>query len=220
MDFFRPGDYGSGRYVAGAITLSNAYARSGKQSVQITVKTGDIKQTGGDDKLTERAELDSGGHPILDRDAWYGFSFLIPNGFPVVDNRLVIAQWKQSSLIGGPLVAQRFRNGQHYLTVRRAESGRNDKKYSLPTLEMGKWNDMVYHIRFSLDDGYVEVWMNGTQIVSHQGPTAFKDGENGFYNKFGLYRDRWEEPMTIYFDNYTLGDSFETVNPARYDQSK
>jgi hypothetical protein len=77
----------------------------------------------------------------------------------------------------------------------------------------------VYHVRFSTDtDGRVEVWVDGKQVVSHKGDTADKDGENKFYNKIGLYRDRWKEPMTVYFDNYTLGDSYAAVDPARFDR--
>ena len=78
---------------------------------------------------------------------------------------------------------------------------------------------MIYHTRFSRDeDGCVEVWMNGAQVVSYKGGTAFKEGENAFYHKIGLYRDRWNEPMTIFFDDYTLGDSRTGVDPARFDQ--
>ena len=80
---------------------------------------------------------------------------------------------------------------------------------------------MVYHIRFSRgDDGLVEMWMNGSRVVSHKGATAFKAGEDDIYNKFGLYRDRWKDPMTIYFDNYTLADSFAAVDPARFDRQQ
>ena len=60
--------------------------------------------------------------------------------------------------------------------------------------------------------------MNGIQVVSHHGPTASGSGENGIYNKIGLYRDRWSEPMTIYFDNYTLGERFADVDPSRFDR--
>jgi hypothetical protein len=60
--------------------------------------------------------------------------------------------------------------------------------------------------------------MNGSRAASYQGATAFKEGEDDIYNKVGLYRDRWKEPMTIYFDNYTLADSFAAVDPARFDQ--
>jgi hypothetical protein len=38
-------------------------------------------------------------------------------------------------------------------------------------------------------------------------------------NKIGLYRDRMKQPMTIYFDNYALGDSYETVDPARFESN-
>ena len=78
---------------------------------------------------------------------------------------------------------------------------------------------MVYHSRFSRgEDGLVEVWMNGSCVVTYKGSTAFKEGEDSIYNKVGLYRDRWKEPMTIYFDNYTLADRFAAVDPARFDQ--
>lgn len=62
-DFWMPGDYGSGRYATGAVTISQSHARTGKGLVRITVKESDMEQTGDDGLLTERAELDSGIHP-------------------------------------------------------------------------------------------------------------------------------------------------------------
>jgi polysaccharide lyase-like protein len=221
-NFWLPKDYGSGRYEAGAVAISRSFARSGTGSVRITVREGDIEQRGDDGLRTERAELDSGKHPLLRRDVWYGFSFLLPSGFPVVDNRLVIAQWKQDGTSGSPLVAQRFRKGAHYLTVRipKATFG-EDTRFPMPQIIFGRWNDMIYHLRFSASaDGCVEVWMNGVQVVSYSGRTAFEEGKNSFYQKIGLYRDRWTEPMTIYFDNYTLSDSRNAVDPARFDADR
>jgi hypothetical protein len=214
--FWRPGNYGDGRYAPGAVVISKDYARAGTRSVRITVREGDIVQVGDDGLRTERAELDSGRHPFVGRDVWYGFSVLIPPGFPVIDNRLVIAQWKQSGVSGSPLVAQRFRNGKHELTIRTPvrPSGRFER-FTLPKIEFGKWNDMIYHTRFSSrSDGLVEVWMNGARVVEYKAATAFKNGEDLIYNKIGLYRDRWKEPMTIYFDNYAIGDSFAAVDPS------
>jgi hypothetical protein len=217
-DFWRKGDYGEGRYAPGAVVVSKDHARSGESCVRITVRQGDIDQAGDGGTRTERAELDSGKHPLLGRDAWYGFSFLVPPDFPVVDIRLVLAQWKQGGLRGGPLVAQRYRAGVHYLTIRTTAVGRADRKYALPKLTHGRWNDMIYHIRFSRGaDGLVEVWMAGTKVVTHHGPTAFESGEPTIYNKFGLYRDRWEVPMTLYFDNYAAGEGRAAVDPARLD---
>jgi hypothetical protein len=222
-DFWRPGDYGAGRYVPGAVTLTDSHRRTGRRSVRITVKEGDVAQVGGDGKDTERAELDSGSHPVVGRDVWYGYSFLVPEGFPVVDNRLVISQWKQTGLEGGPVVAQRFRDGRHDVTIR-VPGGRNPssdtRRYRLPPIAFGEWNDVVCHARFSRGgDGLVEMWMNGKKVLTHKGPQCFPGGEDAVYHKFGLYRDRWKEPMTIYFDNYTIGGSFEAVNPARFDRN-
>lgn len=217
-DFWLPGDYGSGRYKTGAVTISKSYARSGISSARITVKEGDIEQINDDGVHLERAELDSGLHPFLHRDIWVGFSFLLPPDFPVVNNRLVIAQWKQKGFSQGPLVAQRFRDGNHYLTVRDPNQSDGVIKFPLPQIAFGRWNDMIWHVRFSPEkDGCVEVWMNGVQVVSHTGSNSVKNGENSFYHKIGLYRDRWKEPMTIYFDNYTLSDSLKAVDPARFD---
>ena len=78
---------------------------------------------------------------------------------------------------------------------------------------------MVYHVRYSLEkDGRIEVWRDGNRVVSYTGPTASVRGAHRFYNKVGLYRDRWKAPMTMYVDNYTLGDSFESVDPSTFDR--
>jgi len=218
--FWLPGDYGSGRYAPGAVSISTEFARTGNRSAAITVREGDVEQRGDSGQRNERAELDSGKHPFGDRDFWYGFSFRIPPEFPVVDTRLVVAQWKQTKVSGGPLVAQRYRAGIHYLTIRdwsRAAGVR--RTYRLPAIVHGAWNDMVYRIRPSVgDDGIVEVWMNGDPVVSHEGPTASTGGEPRIYNKIGLYRDRMAEPMTIHFDNYAMGDGFAAVDPSRFDR--
>jgi hypothetical protein len=215
--FWLPGNYGTGLYEPGAVVISRDYARTGTRSVRITVKEGDVEQRGDDGRRVERAELDSGHYPLLGREVWYGFSFLLPSGFPVVDNRLVLASWKQSDVEGSPLIGQRFRDGRHSLTIRPPGASGSGKTYRLPDLRLGRWTDMVYHVRYSArEDGVIEVWMNGDRVVSYRGPTASRAGADRFYNKVGLYRDRWKEPMTMYVDNYTLGDSFEGVDPSTF----
>ena len=215
--FWADGSYGSGRYEPGAIVVSDTPARSGTFSARVTVESGDISQDAGDGKKTDRAELDSGKFALLNHAVWYGFSFLLARGFPIVDNRLVLAQWKQDT-VENPLIAQRFRDGKHYVTINIPVSLTSDgkEKYRLPPIEIGAWNDMAYRVRYSAgEEGLVEIWMNGERVVLHEGPTEVKEGPDRFYNKIGLYRDRWPEPMTAYFDNYAIGASFADVDPAR-----
>lgn len=216
--FWLPGDHGSGRYAAGAIVFSDEQARSGNQSAKITVREGDVAQRGDSGQANERAELDSGERAILNQDAWCGFSFLIPRGFPIVTTRLVISQWKQSGLEGSPIVAQRFSGGRHYLTIRDLETrGSWREAFELPSIAPGRWNDMVFHTRFAHDSsGVVEVWMNGQQVARYAGPTASTRGRATFYHKVGLYRDRMAAPMTLYLDNYAMGSSFDEVDPMTF----
>jgi hypothetical protein len=214
-DFWLPGNYGSGLYVPGAIKISTNYARSGMYSAEITVHEGDIDAAGDGDTRVERAELDSGHFALRGREAWYGFSLLVPKDFPIVDDRLVISSCKQSD-VSRPIVAQRFRNGKHTVTI---ESQGREKSYNLPRIRLGQWIDMVYHLRYSTGtDGLVEIWMNGKQVVSYSGPAADPNAKNAFYNKIGLYRDRLKVPMTIYYDNYAMGASKEAVDAERMHQ--
>ena len=132
-----------------------------------------------------------------------------------MDDRLVIAQFKQLG-VSRPIVAQRFRNGKHTVTV---ESQGRKELYKLPPIPLGQWVDMVYHLRYSTGtDGLVEIWMNGKQVIRYSGPAADPNAKNAFYNKIGLYRDRLKVPMTIYYDNYAMGGSMEVVDPERIHQ--
>ena len=211
-NFWLAGNYGSGLYVPGAIKLSTNYARSGMHCAEITVREGDIDAAGDGDTRVERAELDSGHFPLRGHEAWYGFSLLVPKDFPIVDDRLVISSCKQSD-VSRPIVAQRFQNGNHTFTV---ESQGRKELYKMPPIPLGQWIDMVYHLRYSTGtDGLVEVWMNGKKVVTYSGPAADPSAKNAFYHKIGLYRDRLKVPMTIYYDNYTMGGSKEAVDPGR-----
>jgi hypothetical protein len=211
-DFWLPGNYGSGRFVAERVKFSTKFARSGTHSVELTVREGDVAQPGADDTVTERTELDSGKYALYGKEVCHGFSFLVPEDFPIRDVRLVISQMKQND-VSGPLVAQRFRNGKHTLTI---ESGGKKKRYDLPKIRKGAWQDMMYRVRYAERGGLVEVWMNGKKVVSYAGPLGSGSARNFMYHKIGLYRDKMKEPMTIYFDDYRMGPTINEVSPSKF----
>jgi hypothetical protein len=199
--FWLPADYGSGLYVPGAVRISTNYARVGRHSLEVTVREGDVASPGGGGTVTERADLDSGHFPLLGREVVYSFSVLFPTDFPIVDTRLVFGTCKQSD-VDRPILAERFRNGRHTLTV---ESQGKKKDYTLPKLSLGEWHDVKYRVRYATDaTGLVEVWFNGKSVVKYSGPTAEPGFKNAFYHKFGLYRDRMARLMTAYFDNFWM----------------
>lgn len=190
-----------------AMVISGEFERLCKPTVCMTLREGGIEQSAPSGK---RTELDSDRHVLLNLRIRVRFSFLIPEDFPIVDLRLVFAQWKQQwvkgSPRGSPMVAQRFINGRHYVTIRRSDSVSSKLRgFDLPELELGVWNDMEYTIRLATrDHGSVRVRMNGREMVSFDDPTAFIEGSRRFYNKIRLYRDRWPEPMTIDFSGYSM----------------
>lgn len=214
--FWLPGDHGSGRYATGAVEMTDEHARRGRRSARITLREGDVRQTGDSGQLNERAELDSGAHALLGQDVWCAFSFRLADDFPIVDTRLVLSQWKQSGLSGSPVVAQRYSGGRHRLTIRDLDSEGNWRDVvDLPEPVRGRWHDMLFRVRFAADaSGLVEVWMDGAPVASVAGPTASPRGEARFYHKLGLYRDRMAEPMSVHVDAYALGPSRASVDPA------
>ena len=214
--FWRPGDHGTGRYAPGAVVLTDERARWGRRAARITLREGDVAQRGDSGQENERAELDSGRHPLLEGEAWVGWSFLVPEGFPVADVRLVLAQWKQSELEGSPLIAQRLRAGRHTLTVRDwRRRGGPMLELELPPIVPGRWHDMLWHARFGRGaDGHFEAWLDGESVARHAGPLVGPGGADTLYHKVGLYRDRWPEPMTLYVDGYALGAARAHVDPA------
>lgn len=82
---------------------------------------------------------------------------------------------------------------------------------------------MVFNIKFSIQsDGYFVVWHNATSaadapVVEYRGTTAWRDASPRFYSKIGLYRDAWPTSWTSFWDDYTIGSSFEEVSPTRFD---
>lgn len=137
----------------------------------------------------------------------------------MVDNRLVIGTIRQSDVEGSPLLGQRFGAGRHALTVRPPGASASGKPLDLPALNLGRWADMVYHLRYATGrDGAIDVWVDGQPVLAYTRATASDKGMDPFYHKVGLYRDRWKQPMTQYLDNYTVGDSRDGVDPATFER--
>jgi hypothetical protein len=91
-----------------------------------------------------------------------------------------------------------------------------------------QWTDWVMHAKWSyLEDGIIEIWRNGVQIVNSIGPNCFND-ERGPYFDIGIYkgwRDRYEPPgmvgtRLIYFDEIRIAgenSSYSDVAPGNND---
>jgi hypothetical protein len=147
---------------------------------------------------------------------WYGFALYVPVDFPVLDRRLVLAQWKQGcgdcSADHSPAVALRYRKGALSVTVDGPE-GRQTVMRDTADIR-GRWVSLVYHLRITPTlDGLVEIWLDGQPAGTYRGPLGFPDDLDRVYFKVGLYRDHLPMPMTLLVRRFRRGASQAEVDP-------
>jgi hypothetical protein len=202
------------RMVPGAFSVQSEIVRSGHSAAQITLRANDRYEAASDDgAATERDELTEASRfwSQSGRTYDYAFSLCLPRDFPIVDVRLVIAQWKQLCEWGScrpdnPVLAIRYEGGILFVT-RKNDDGQVTMYRSQGEMR-GRWLDFRFVTRFSQnDDGAINGWMNGQQIVQYRGVTAYRaargyPAHGFFYFKMGLYRDLMQQPMTIYLDDF------------------
>jgi hypothetical protein len=95
-----------------------------------------------------------------------------------------------------------------------------EKDIDLGPVDKGKWNDFVFHIKFSYkSDGILEIYKNKVKIFSLIGPNSFND-ENYPYFKVGIYKWTWngwasyspESKRVLYVDEVRIGNSKSNLN--------
>jgi polysaccharide lyase-like protein len=194
------------RVKPGGATVQQDIVRSGAYALRFNLHQGDMAGLGGDGEATERAEIqEADGLWARSGETYeHGFSMYLPLDFPIVDTRLVIGQWKQTcqdcSKNRSPIIAQRFRSGVFFVTIETTRGRQTIYQHRQSIL--GQWLDLRYRIRFAWSDGSVTMWLNGGRVAEYRGPLGYPDDPPEVYFKFGLYRDRLRQPMTIYFDDY------------------
>jgi Polysaccharide lyase len=199
------------RFVPGAVEIQSSVVRAGRGAARITLRAGDqIPQERGSE--LERAELQERWRSwSVEGSAYaYAFSVFLPQGFPIVPTRLVIAQWKQFCPAGectpdNPVLAIRYEAGELFIAKQVGEK----KQILYRTRDVqNRWLDFRFEIRFSRGDrGRIRAWLGDSMIIDHKGASAYPQegwysGRGLFYFKVGLYRDRMAEPMTLYVDEY------------------
>jgi hypothetical protein len=213
------------KIIAADVVIQSKVVRSGHTALQITLHTSDVFEAGRHgDPPSERAELTEAEGLMSQEGKSYSFSFsmLIPEDFPVVKKRLIIAQWKQECPGGhdcddnSPVLAIRYVSGVLSVTqtigAHRTTLWRSNEDFR------NRWLDFRFHVCFSPNsNGRIAAHLNDSLIVDFTGATAYQEDQSTgypspsrFYFKMGLYRDTMSEPMTIFIDDYSkelLGDN-------------
>jgi hypothetical protein len=194
--------------------IQSAIVRNGNSAAKITLQAGDMAAEGsGKDLPTERDELTeiNSLHSKEGVRYEYKFSMFLPDSFPIVPVRLVIAQWKQNCPRGlpcnnySPVLAVRYVSGKLFVTLQTTDTTRNVLCEINEDIR-NRWLDFKFQVLFSRQsDGEVLAYLNEKEIINHKGITSYAEKPyeiNTYYFKMGLYRDRMIEPMSIYIDDY------------------
>jgi hypothetical protein len=198
--------------------IQSSVFRSGNNAIQISLHTDDKFEAGRNGNPdSERAELTEAENLFSQQGKTYiqAFSIFLPEDFPIVDTRLVLAQWKQECPRGhicddnSPVLAVRYISGNLLITQtigpHRTILWQSNQEFR------NNWIDFKFRVCFNTNiNGRVLASINDSTVVDYSGQTAYnEDSSTGyqspgrFYFKMGLYRDTMTDPMTIYFDNYS-----------------
>ena len=190
------------------------------------------------------SKLKSGRHIVrkevrtaIGGSGWYGMSIYIPDGEldlggGVYQSKTYVGQWLPKTTFGQPpSVANCIMNDNFYIKIAWAKApkqftvsssappsaGWRQELIWITDFKRGEWNDFVYQLKFSSKpDGFVNVWLNGKQVVKYQGPTTFKfQGTPSL--KIGVYARRGIAPgsrYAIYYDEVQSGSGYEKVDPS------
>jgi hypothetical protein len=172
--------------------------------------------------------------PIKGQDTWYGFSIYLPAPYTPdwIDD--ILAQWHAipdpGEKHGNPPLALVVKDGKWVLrsvwnpiqpTVK---SRQKAASFQLGPQDTNKWTDWVFRIRWSYgNDGVLQVWKNGKQVLNRIGPNCFNDRKMPFF-KMGIYKSKWRSRVgdvierTVYHDEVRIagkGANYSTVAPGR-----
>lgn len=225
---------------------------------KITIKTGDFLQVNNkqiytnedkakeladleNKKAVERTEIQNKENLKLGKDYVCKFSFMIPKGFPLLANRLVIGQRKQMTNVKwasqNPFLAQKLNRNKLQFIINTSWdiTGKIWSKTiaKIPIKEyLDKRIDMEYQFKFSdKDDGYLKIKMNWKEIVDYHWKLASdiidKEGrKEDVYFKFWLYRDNYDYGIKVLKKNNekepneNLEKEIAAIEKAKEDEKK
>lgn len=164
------------------------------------------------DKSVERDEIEAKKHFFINKSYRFSFDFFVPEDFPIIDNRLVIWQWKQQFMEwtkNNPVIAQRFRNWKYSISfnVNWDPKGNwwNNVVCELDKKEiLWKRIKSVYEIKFSEnEDGYVKIRHNWNFLREYHWKVSSSSKKypiweyykDNFFFKFWLYKDTYEKRL-------------------------
>ena len=210
-----------------ALTISSEVSRKGKTSARFEFTKSDVLNFDGFVRAEIRRNSETEG------ERWYGFSNYLPADFVSDPLAEKIAQWHDvpDFFLGedwrSPPISFGIVNDRYYIqtlwsnAIINTDLTKNgEKKIDLGPVDKVKWNDWVFHIKFSYkSDGIIEIWKNKVQVATYYGPNSYNDVSYPYF-KVGIYKWGWdgwasfspENKRVLFYDEVKIGNKNATVN--------
>jgi hypothetical protein len=152
------------------------------------------------------------------QDYYYGQALYLPSDWVFTSQPTCFQQWAPENP-GGPWLLMVL-NGSELQWLGNG-SGYNDIA-SVANLR-GTWIRVVTHLKLAHSGGVLEVWVNGTKVVSKTGNWAPSQDGSTIRWSTGLYATYWNKQapkgphvITLYHDNLRIATSYPLAEPANW----
>ncbi len=166
---------------------------SSRKALAFQVAPTDPKTSG-----SHRAEIKFPSNIQNDKVYWAAFSHYVQDWgtFPTSDVAMIAMQLHGGNTAGlSPAIAIYSRGGRNFWIDARgstASSPSQSNSVSVKSperpIQFGRWVTFVTKFKLNTSgNGFVQVWMDGTQIWNHTGTVGYNTGDARPYFKFGYY---------------------------------
>ncbi len=200
-----------------SINRSTNFARFGNYSIRF-----ELRKTDGIIGNSKRSEAlrYTKSEPTIACERWYAASTFLPNEYVTDPAAESVMQWHTDA--GAPPLSLWTQGGKWKVMLFGGKYA-----YTLGNYEKNKWNDWVWHVKWSPNsDGLIELWKNGVKVFTKTGANIYANSIGGAYFRVGLYKWPWKTGSTsttstriMYVDESRMGSENATyydVAPGNY----
>jgi len=203
-------------------TIENTQIRAGKGALKVELIRGSDVLNG------PRAEL--GMAPQTSNEFWYGFSNFFPTSYVRDPVEEIISQWQAmpDTKLGeewrSPPLSLQIKDDRYKVSVIWSSANISTSEnthidfFDLGPVDRNRWNDWVFHVKWSYNSGTLQIWKNGVLLLERLNkPIGYNDVLYPYF-KIGIYKWEWSNPKTIststnrmyYIDEIRIGNNLAT----------
>lgn len=217
------------------LRLVSDEARSGRQAIRVEVSDGDHPVNTSGERSELAHMLDDKGRTVSESPAsgtkYYAFSVKLDASWKSPKWGLI---WQLHGGAGGspPLSLQLGSAGYFIRTnggkraAGTSEQRPKNYRFSDGSLRQGRWTDFVVKIRWSVDDGAIQVWRRDDTSAWREALDVPRGARvlwqesgkpvHGHYWKIGLYRYNSSFTNLLWLDGFSRADSFGDAVAAAF----